>query len=117
MLFVPFLSEQQLQELELEEDLILVRDDTIRLLQPDKLMQKLSENYVPPKTKERVRLKVSEGIETIVKLLGKESQELGLSLVAVGAASVGIHAHPVDEALTLEEGLLACTAEGKAQLR
>ena len=42
----------------LEEDLIVERKDTIRLVQPDKLLEKLSENYVSPKISERVRLKV-----------------------------------------------------------
>ena len=44
----------------LEEDLIVERNDIIRLLQPDKLLEKLSENYAPPNIKERVRLKVQE---------------------------------------------------------
>ncbi|MGA1796851.1 MAG: hypothetical protein ACMUIL_13430 [bacterium] len=72
----------------LEEDLIVERDDTIRLLQPDKLLEKLSENYVPPKIKEKVRLKVAEERGTIKELLLKQSQELGLPLVATGTSSV-----------------------------
>ena len=76
----------------LEEDLIIAREDTIRLLQPDKLLQELSENYAPPNTRERVRLKVSEGIGTIWELLRKESQELGMPLVAAGTSSVGRYA-------------------------
>jgi len=75
----------------LEEDLIIERKDTIRLLQPDKLLEKLSDNYVPPNG-ERVRLKVPEGIGTIPQLLSKESQELGLPLVAAGTSSVGRYA-------------------------
>jgi hypothetical protein len=76
----------------LEEDLIIAREDTIRLLQPDKLLQKLRENYAPPNIKKRVRLKVPEGIGTIEELLRKESQELGLPLVAAGTSSVGRYA-------------------------
>ena len=76
----------------LEEDLIIAREATIRLLQPDKLLQKLSENYAPPNIKERVRLKVPEAIGTIGELLRKESQELGLPLVAAGTSSVGRYA-------------------------
>jgi hypothetical protein len=76
----------------LEEDLIIARGNTIRLLQPDKLLQKLSENYAPPNIKKRVRLKVQEGMEAIRDLLSKESQALGLPLVAVGTSSIGQYA-------------------------
>jgi len=76
----------------LQEDLIISREDTIRLLQPDKLLQKLSENYGPPKIRERIRLKVPDGIETIADLLRKESQVLGLPLASTGVSSVGRYA-------------------------
>ena len=76
----------------LQEDLIISREDTIRLLQPDKLLQKLSENYAPPNIKERIRLKVPERIGTIEELLGKESQALGLPLAAAGMSSVSRYA-------------------------
>ena len=72
----------------LEEDLIVERKGIIRLQQPDKLLEKLSENYVPPEIKEQVRLKVSEGSGTIRELLLKQSQELDLPLVAKGTSSV-----------------------------
>ena len=70
------------------KDLIVDRKGIIRLQQPDKLLEKLSENYVPPEIKEQVRLKVSEGSGTIRELLLKQSQELGLPLVAKGTSSV-----------------------------
>jgi hypothetical protein len=76
----------------LEEDLIISRKNTIRLLQPDKLLQKLYENYSPPNIKERIRLKVPEGIGTLGELLRKESEELDLPLVAAGISSVGRYA-------------------------
>lgn len=76
----------------LQEDLIISREDAIRLLQPDKLLQKLSENYAPPNVKERIRLKGPEGMETIVDLLRKETQSLKLPLVAAGISSVGRYA-------------------------
>ena len=76
----------------LQEDLIISREDTIRLFQPDKLLQKLSENYAPPNIKGRIRLKVPEGIGTIEDLLRKESQALGLPLAAAGISSVGRYA-------------------------
>jgi len=72
----------------LEEDLIVERTGIIRLLQSDKLLEKLSENYVPPKIKEQVRLKVPEQRGTLQDMLVKQSQELGLPLVASGTSSV-----------------------------
>jgi hypothetical protein len=76
----------------LEEDLIISREGSIRLLQPDKLLEKLSENYVPPNIKDRVRLKVPDGIGRIKKLLRKETKALGLPVVATGTSSVGQYA-------------------------
>ena len=76
----------------LEEDLITTRKDTIRLLQPDALLEKLRENYIPPNIKDRVRLKVSEASGTIRELLMKLSQAIGLPLVAAGTSSVGQYA-------------------------
>jgi hypothetical protein len=76
----------------LEEDLIVERKGIIRLLQPDKLLEKLRENYVPPNIKERVRLKVSQERGTLQELLLKQSQALGLPLVATGISSVGQYA-------------------------
>ena len=72
----------------LEEDLIVERKDIIRLVQPEKLLEKLSENYAPPKIKERVRLKVPEESGTLWEFLQKQSQELNLPLVATGTSSV-----------------------------
>ena len=72
----------------LEEDLIVERKDIIRLVQPDKLLEKLRENYASPKIRERVRLKVPEKGGTIWELLLKRSQELSLPLVAAGISSV-----------------------------
>jgi hypothetical protein len=52
----------------------------------------LSENYGPPNIRERIPLKVPEGIGTIADLFRKESQVLGLPLAAVGVSSVGRYA-------------------------
>jgi len=72
----------------LEEDLIVERKDVIRLIQPDKLLEKLSESYAPPKINERVRLKIPEESGTLWELLQKQSQDLNLPLVATGTSSV-----------------------------
>lgn len=73
----------------LEEDLIIARKDTMRLLQPDKLLDKLDDNYAPPTIKERVRLKVPQERGAIRELLMKLSQTLDLPLVVAGTSSVG----------------------------
>jgi hypothetical protein len=76
----------------LEEDLIVERKGIIRLLQSDKLLEKLSENYAPPKIKERVRLKLSERSGMVREFLLKQSQESNLPIVAAGTSSVGQYA-------------------------
>jgi len=76
----------------LEEDLIITRKDTIRLLQPGKLLEKLDENFVLPNIKERLRLKVPEDRGPLRKLLLNLSQKLGLPLAASGMSSVGQYA-------------------------
>ena len=76
----------------LEEDLIIERGDGIRLLQPDKLLEKLGENYAPPKIKDRVRLKVLEDEGAIGELLGSKSRELKLPLAVTGLSSVARYA-------------------------
>jgi hypothetical protein len=72
----------------LEEDLIVERKDIIRLLQPEKILEKLIANYAPPKIKERVRLKILAENATIEELLLKQSKELNLPVVAAGTSSV-----------------------------
>ncbi len=70
------------------EDLIITRTETIHLLQPDKLLEKLRGNYNPPVIKERVRLKISENKKSILKLLSEQSEQLELPLIASGTSSV-----------------------------
>ncbi|HOC39020.1 MAG TPA: hypothetical protein PKJ77_07070, partial [Thermodesulfobacteriota bacterium] len=72
----------------LQEDLIITREGAIRLLQPDKLLQKLSESYASPNIRTRVRLKVSEETGPITELLREASQSLDLPMVATGTSSV-----------------------------
>jgi hypothetical protein len=76
----------------LEDDLIVTRDGTIRMLQPDKLLEKLYENYDPPAARERVRIKISEESGNVWKLLSKQSQALDLPIVASGTSSVARYA-------------------------
>lgn len=70
------------------EDLIINRTKTIRLLQPDKLLEKLRENYKPPVVKKRVRIKVPENNKSVLKVLSEQSRQLALPLMASGTSSV-----------------------------
>lgn len=72
----------------LEEDLIIDRKASIRILQLDKLLMKLSANYTPPKIREKVLLKISSKNETLRELLIRQSRELNLPIAATGKSSV-----------------------------
>jgi hypothetical protein len=72
----------------LEGDLIVERNKFIRLLQPDNLLEKLHENYAPPYTRERVRLKVPGSDGAPQQVVQQQAQMLGLPVVATGASSV-----------------------------
>ena len=72
----------------LQEDLIVERNRFIRLLQPDKLLEKLRENYAAPNVRERVRLKVSESGGALLQLVQWQAKAMGLPFVATGTSSV-----------------------------
>ncbi len=72
----------------LEEDLIVARNCGIRLLQADKLLDKLSDNYKPPEATRRVQLKFQENPKTIRNLLTRASKKTGLPVTATGTSSV-----------------------------
>jgi len=72
----------------LEQDLIIQRNKTIQLIQPDKLLEKLSRNYNSPTITGQVRIKISEGRAGIQKLLLNYSKELNIPIVATGLSSV-----------------------------
>ena len=76
----------------LEDDLIIDRKEMIRLLQPDKLLEKLSQNYIATNIKSEIRLKVQAEGETLRKLLRNLSQEIDVPIVATGTSSVGQYA-------------------------
>lgn len=72
----------------LKEDLIVERNKIIRLLQPDKLLEKLSKNYTFPNIRERVRLKIPESGSVLLQLVQRYAEALRLPFVATGASSV-----------------------------
>ncbi|MEW6711641.1 MAG: hypothetical protein AB1403_17600 [Candidatus Riflebacteria bacterium] len=76
----------------LENDLIISREDAICLLQPDKLLGKLSEYYSPVVIKKAMRLKLMVEKESITKTLRETAQQVGVPLVATGASSVSQYA-------------------------
>lgn len=73
----------------LEDDLIVGRGEDIRLLQPDKLLEKLSANFVPLKIRERIFFKMPEKTGTIREWLAVQSRKSGLPFAATGMSSVG----------------------------
>ena len=73
----------------LEEDLIIERKENIRLLQPEKLLEKLNENYISPEIKNKIRLKVPTDVQ---EFLSKQSKELKMPIVATGVSSVSQYA-------------------------
>lgn len=76
----------------LENDLIISREDAISLLQPDKLLDKLSEYYSPVVIKKAIRLKLMVEKESMTKTLRETAQQAGLPLVAAGTSSVSQYA-------------------------
>jgi hypothetical protein len=76
----------------LEEDLIISRNETIRLMQPDKLLDTLDRNFSPPSVGGKVRLKVAAEGGALQEMLADLSQQLNLPVVATGLSSVSQYA-------------------------
>ncbi len=73
----------------LEEDLIISRENNINLLQADRLLEKLSENYDTGNTKKQIRLKVPEKNGALQDYLVEKAKGSGIPVVANGKSSVG----------------------------
>ncbi|MDD3927563.1 MAG: type IV toxin-antitoxin system AbiEi family antitoxin [bacterium] len=76
----------------LEDDLIVERKNGIRLMQADKLLDKLRESYSSAIARKKIRLKISDKNESITKMLWRLSQRDGLPIVATGTSSVAQYA-------------------------
>ncbi len=77
----------------MEEDLIVRRDvGGIRLLQPDRLLERLAQNYRPPKVTQRLLGKFAGTQDDLNSLLWNARQEAGSRLVLTGLGSVGKYA-------------------------
>ncbi len=76
----------------LEQDLIVARTEGVRLLQADKLLEKLVENFAAPKVRERVRWKMPVTGLALVEWLERESAGWDVVVVASGLSSVSRYA-------------------------
>ncbi len=76
----------------LEEDLIIERSGVIRLLQAEKLLSQLVENYQPPHFVRRKRMKVKLTGPKLWRLLRDRSADTAIPLAATGLSSVGRYA-------------------------
>ncbi len=76
----------------LEDDLIITRNSTIRLMQADVLLEKLAENYEKPRATQRERMKVDVDSKSLMTLITREAQRLGMPICATGRCSVGKYA-------------------------
>ncbi|MBX3728977.1 MAG: hypothetical protein KF858_07310 [Candidatus Sumerlaeia bacterium] len=72
----------------LEEDLTVDRSEGIRLLQPARLLDRLSANYEPPAIRSRRAFKLDESPEAIAASLAREAAALALPVQATGLSSV-----------------------------
>ena len=75
----------------LEDDLIIEREPKLRLLQADKLLEELLQNYEPPQTRP-IRLKVACDFDRLPRLLGTKIETKSEPLVATGLSSVARYA-------------------------
>ena len=72
----------------MEEDLIISREQgPLKLIQPDKLLEKLLENYQLIKPDDVIRRRVSATVAELPALLAGLSKEMNLPVVATGLAS------------------------------
>ena len=76
----------------LEEDLIISRNETIRLIQPDKLLDNLDRNFSHPSVGAKVRLKAAAEGGALQEMLADLSQPMNLPMVATGLSSVSQYA-------------------------
>ncbi len=76
----------------LEEDLIVERSQRIRLLQPDKLLESLKDNFVQPSDPPRIRLKLEGDRATLLRLLTEQANAASVPMVATGLSSVSRYA-------------------------
>ncbi len=77
---------------QLEGELIIDKNEGINLLQPEKLLDKLQQNYEPLKKVNRIRLKVDCDFAQLPGYIGKKINSKNASLIATGLSSVSRYA-------------------------
>ena len=78
---------------QLQEDQIIWREDTvIKLLQPDKLLNRLADNYKPPRTLAIQKVKVEADFESIPQLATVAAEKAKATIALTGACSVTSYA-------------------------
>lgn len=77
---------------QMEEELLIVREQDVRLLQPEKLLDNLRQNFELPKAAPRVRLKVDCDFDQLPRYLTERLGRRFAPLVATGLASVSRYA-------------------------
>jgi hypothetical protein len=77
---------------QLEDELIIDRAKGVRVIQPDTLLENLQLNYEPPKSSNRVRLKVDCKFERLPRFLVEKLGSKISPMVATGLASVSRYA-------------------------
>lgn len=80
----------------MEEDIILTREPTLRLLQPERLLNRLAENYQPPAVHESYQ-GWSDDHPRLLDQLNKVTGEIGIRMVGCNASSYVIGPKPHDE--------------------
>lgn len=76
---------------QLEDELIVGREPDIQLLQADKLLDQLQQNYEPPKA-QAVRLKVNCAFDQLPRILSMRIDKEASPLMATGLSSVSRYA-------------------------
>jgi hypothetical protein len=85
----------------LERDLIVTKDGRlVRLIQPDKLLDALKDNYRPPKTVKKIKGKLKESWSSFRKKIDFEVYAHGSQLCQTGRSSVNLYATMAEDKLT-----------------
>jgi len=76
----------------MDDDLITERQNGVRLLQADKLLDRLSESYEPPGITRQIRMKINCSRNELLRLIREKSDMVSVPVVATGLSSVSRYA-------------------------
>lgn len=77
---------------QLEDELIIDRAEGVRLLQPEKLLDNLQQNYEPDRSAKRMRLKVDCAFDQLPQRLKEVTGDFALPFMVTGLSSVSRYA-------------------------